>query len=428
MAVKTQATVALILFFLFLIGSGVAGALSGIGLSYPPDLDNMHVGVGDGTFHIRVYNNEDTELLVRLQVEGNIENYLTLPDDFYLSPGNNRPFDIGYSFLSIGTYEGEISVGGYSIDNEEPGGAASATLVGSVGADVKFVVGYAENLREAILEILAHGSRSTEELYNIFYDNAAVQRVLDKLAEEGLIYLNPEGRWSLVVEDGGEELPSGEFPAAPVVSIVTITVVAIFVAILWVYWRRIKRGKTSESPTSGARRTVTGVYTEIPPENIENEPPTYEVLSITPEENATIEVENTAITKLTISVKNSVENVHVTVQELAERPATIEIAAPGITYAYLNIVAEHIIDAYIDRVTITFKVEKSWIREHEIDETTITLKRYAAGEWTSLPTEKVDEDDTYVYFSAVSPGLSVFAISGTTLGLGIRRVGTFAVG
>jgi len=169
--------------------------------------------------------------------------------------------------------------------------------------------------------------------------------------------------------------------------------------------------------TSGATKTVTGVYTEIPPENIKNESPTYEVLSITPEENATIEVENTAITKLTISVKNSVENVHVTVQELAERPATIEIAAPGITYAYLNIVAEHIIDAYIDRVTITFKVEKSWIREHEIDETTITLKRYAAGEWTSLPTEKVDEDDTYVYFSAVSPGLSVFAMSGTALGV-----------
>jgi len=141
-----------------------------------------------------------------------------------------------------------------------------------------------------------------------------------------------------------------------------------------------------------------------------------------------MEVKNTAITKLTISVKNSVENVHVTVQELAERPATIEIAAPGITYAYLNIVAEHITDADIDRVTITFKVKKSWIMEYEIDETTLTLKRYAAGEWTSLPTEKVDEDDTYVYFSAVSPGLSVFAISGTALGLGIRRVGTFAVG
>lgn len=286
MAAKTQAAVALSL-LLFLIGAGVAEASSGIGLSYPLDLDNMHVGVGDGTFHIRVYNNEDTELLVRFQVEGNIENCLTLPDNFYLSPGNNRPFDIGYSFISLGTYEGEINVGGYFIDNEEPGGTASATLVGSVGADVRFVVGYAENL--------------------------------------------------------------------------------------------------------------------------------WEVLSITPEENATMEVENTAITELTISVKNSVENVHIIVQELAEKPATIEIAPPGIAYAYLNIVTKYITDANIDRVTIVFKVEKSWIMEHKIDETTLTLKRYAAGEWTSLPTEKVDEDDTHVYFSAVSPGLSVFAISGTAL-------------
>lgn len=239
MTAKTQATVALSL-FLFLIGAGVAGALSGIGLSYPPDLDNMYVGVGDGTFHIRVYNNEDTELLVQFQVDGNIENCLTLPDDLHLPPGNNRSFDIGYSFLSVGTYEGEISVGGYSIDNEEPGEATSAALVGSVGANVRFVVGYAENLREVILEILVHGSRSTEELYDIFYDNAAVQRVLDKLAEEGLIYLNPERRWCLVGEDGGEELPSGEFPVTLVVSIVTIAVVAIFAAMLWVYWRRIK--------------------------------------------------------------------------------------------------------------------------------------------------------------------------------------------
>lgn len=234
MIAKTQAVLALSL-LLFLIGAGVAEASSGVGLSYPFDLDNMHVGVGYGTFHIRVYNNEDTELLVRFQVEGNIEDHLALPDNFHLSPSNSRSFDIGYSFLSIGTYEGEISIGGYFIGNEEPGGTASATLVGSVGADVRFVVGYAENLQETVLEILAHGSRSTEDLYGIFYDNAAVQDILDGLAEEGLIYLNPEGQWCLV----GEELSSSEFPATPVVSTVIIVVATIFAA-MWVYWRKIK--------------------------------------------------------------------------------------------------------------------------------------------------------------------------------------------
>ncbi len=173
----------------------------------------------------------------------------------------------------------------------------------------------------------------------------------------------------------------------------------------------------AESVTLAAdeTRTVTGIYTEIPPENIEKQSPPYEIPSITPAENATVEVENTVITELTISVKNTVENVLITVQQLTERPLGIEIAAPGISYKHLNVVAQNITDADIESVTITFKVEKSWITEHEIDETTITLNRYAAGEWTSIPTEKVDEDATYVYFSAVSPGLSVFAVSGTAL-------------
>jgi len=163
---------------------------------------------------------------------------------------------------------------------------------------------------------------------------------------------------------------------------------------------------------AGETKAVTGVYTEIESES----PPIY-IPSITPEENATITVENVMITEMTISVKENVENVRITVQQLTDKPAEIAIGAPGVVYRYLNIVAENITDADIDVVLINFKVEKSWIILNYIDIATIALNRYdpLTGEWTSLPTTYLSEDDTYAYFSAVSPGLSVFGISGQAL-------------
>ena len=171
----------------------------------------------------------------------------------------------------------------------------------------------------------------------------------------------------------------------------------------------------SESVTlaENETRTIAGVYTEISPEIIENISPTYEIPSITPEENATVDVENTAITELTICVKNAVENVRVTVQQLTERPAEIEIAAPGISYKYLNIVAQNITDADIDVILINFSVERVWITAENIDPDTIALRKWVAGAWVSLPTAKVGEDDMYFYYSAESPGLSIFAVSGS---------------
>lgn len=168
---------------------------------------------------------------------------------------------------------------------------------------------------------------------------------------------------------------------------------------------------------AGETRTVTGVYTEIPPENIENQSPTYDIPSITTEENATILVENTALTDITIQVESAAENVKITVQEVTEGAAGIAIGAPGATYKYLNIVAENITDAQIGSVVIHFKVEKSWIILNDIDIATITLNHYdpLTGEWTSLPTTYLSEDDTYVYFSAISPGLSIFGVSGSTI-------------
>jgi len=154
---------------------------------------------------------------------------------------------------------------------------------------------------------------------------------------------------------------------------------------------------------------------ELPPPA----PQSVEIPLITPEAPAKVEVENIAVTVLDLSVLDTVENVRIIVRELVDRTSEIAIAAPGTIYSYLEITEDNITDNDLSSVTITFKVEKTWIEGENIDENTITLKRYNAenGEWVSLPTVKVDEDATYVYFSVTSPRLSYFAISGTAISL-----------
>jgi PGF-pre-PGF domain-containing protein len=152
----------------------------------------------------------------------------------------------------------------------------------------------------------------------------------------------------------------------------------------------------------------------IPPEIIEIGSPPVEIPSINPNLPQEVTVENTNITGLTIDTLEAAENVRIVVQQLKDMPATIAIGASGTVYQYFNIVVDNLSDTQIENVIIWFKVEKSWITQNGIDIQTITLNRYdpVTEEWASLPTTFLYKDDNYAYFSAVSPGLSVFGISG----------------
>lgn len=66
----------------------------------------------------------------------------------------------------------------------------------------------------------------------------------------------------------------------------------------------------------------------------------------------------------------------------------------------------------IDNSVVSFKVEKSWVRDKSIDKSSITLNSYADKKWNALPTDPSGEDDKYLYFSAKTSGFSYFAITG----------------
>ena len=76
----------------------------------------------------------------------------------------------------------------------------------------------------------------------------------------------------------------------------------------------------------------------------------------------------------------------------------------------------------IGGAVIGFRVNKKWIAENEIIESTVTLNRYSEGKWSALQTRKIGEDEGFIYFEASSPGFSPFAVTAENNKLVIEKI------
>lgn len=65
-----------------------------------------------------------------------------------------------------------------------------------------------------------------------------------------------------------------------------------------------------------------------------------------------------------------------------------------------------------DNIIINFEVSWEWIKENNIDLSTIRLMRFNDGEWQELPTIQISDDGKFIHFSAQTPGFSIFSIVG----------------
>lgn len=102
--------------------------------------------------------------------------------------------------------------------------------------------------------------------------------------------------------------------------------------------------------------------------------------------------------------------------EMLKNKSTLTLEAPaGEAYNYLNIWvgnSGYATEKNIENAFICFKVEKSWIQEKDINQSSILLNRYSDKKWNELPTTLSSEDNKYVYFATQTPGFSPFAITG----------------
>lgn len=118
------------------------------------------------------------------------------------------------------------------------------------------------------------------------------------------------------------------------------------------------------------------------------------------------------------ALKNS-GTIQTIVEVLKSRSSFANSDAPGTLYQQMNIwvgKSGFVTDENVDNLLVTFKVEKSWMEENNIDSAAVNLYRYADNTWNKLPADVTGEDDSYVYYAAQPTGFSPFAISADSTG------------
>jgi len=121
--------------------------------------------------------------------------------------------------------------------------------------------------------------------------------------------------------------------------------------------------------------------------------------------------------KLLAKTKTALQDVETTVEISSEQPPEVAVGLPTgqIVRAYINISFENMTPEDIELGHMTFYVEKEWIEENSIHKWSVALHRYdpELEKWIALPTTRVEEDDSYVYYTTVITRFSTFAISGS---------------
>ena len=125
-------------------------------------------------------------------------------------------------------------------------------------------------------------------------------------------------------------------------------------------------------------------------------------------------VENvTCVTYIGFDPKKTFRKTTTIVEVLKNNSTLVPTLPPGRVYKYVNIwVGEKGagLPTSLKNGVIEFKVEKAWIKDNNVSESLITLQWYDE-DWKPLYTEKVGEDENYIYFKAAASGFSFFTIT-----------------
>jgi PGF-pre-PGF domain-containing protein len=86
---------------------------------------------------------------------------------------------------------------------------------------------------------------------------------------------------------------------------------------------------------------------------------------------------------------------------------------PGIRYIFNDVWAsakELSLDDGIISLTLRFKVDKSWLLDNNIADSSMKLSWYNGDQWIYLETDIINRDDKYVYYEAITNRLGPFII------------------
>ena len=105
------------------------------------------------------------------------------------------------------------------------------------------------------------------------------------------------------------------------------------------------------------------------------------------------------------------------IEILKDTSSFVDKAPPGIVFRNLNIWVGNYgwaTEKNMQDPVIGFKVDRSWVSQNNIDESSITMYRFDGGQWVPLNTTKKSEDIDHLFLEAQTPGFSPFAITGSS--------------
>ncbi|NPE27270.1 PGF-pre-PGF domain-containing protein [Methanococcoides sp. SA1] len=119
------------------------------------------------------------------------------------------------------------------------------------------------------------------------------------------------------------------------------------------------------------------------------------------------------ITYINVTADLNVGNVKAIVESLNTTSSLVSKPPEGRVYKNINIwLGDFGFEKRITDSSIGFRVEKSWLKENSVPEFSVKMSVFKNNKWNILPTEKIGEDETYVYYEAAPSGeiFSSFAI------------------
>lgn len=142
---------------------------------------------------------------------------------------------------------------------------------------------------------------------------------------------------------------------------------------------------------------------------------TKNIETVSPTHSATVDFSNELIpiTEITITVNKEKSDLAITVTRIESKEVINKLDSPrdgdNIIYTYLKIEKTNFVNSDLKLVELQFKVDKSWFVKNNVSVKNISLYRYTDS-WSRLNTTIIGEDSGFAYYSAVSPGFSIFAI------------------
>ncbi len=143
----------------------------------------------------------------------------------------------------------------------------------------------------------------------------------------------------------------------------------------------------------------------------------YMIIRTTAGESVTIVGSPSPVDKLMIKVTESLANIETAVEMVTSPPEASLLPSNVSVASFFEITLYNITPEQVVAGHIRFKVANTWIETNGINKWSVFLNRYdeEAGKWVELPTTKKDEDSDYVYYNAVIPAFSLFAITGSSV-------------